>query len=249
MEINQARILLRKINQIFDAVSDSNDDPSRIEVDLLQDYTRQFYASLWPNQLASGTVARTDRSQNSAAAQPVTVGPVVEEKPTPELVNPSEVEDGTVSEKESNRAPEPAPIEVEEMKAAAPSASALKAPVPEVVHEEVAKSAKQNGSSSEADVLFTMEEATDLSSKLRTSPLDDLSRAMGINERFLTINELFKGDHEAFDQVLRRLNDLPSFSAARTYLENEVIDRYDWLDSKRRKKAAVFIQLIRRRYL
>ncbi len=248
MELTQARILLRKINQIFDAVSDSNSEPSRIEVDLLQDYIRQFYASLLPDQK---TYSANDRvitpptaapMQEKRTAAPAPQPPVVEEK----LPEP------TVEEKMAEPAlpmtPKADPVPVGDGSESSSPAPSPQPATPDVI-QEVTRTEKPNGTPAESEVLFAMEEATDLSGKLRKSPIEDLSRALGINERFLTINELFQGDHEAFDQALRRLNDLPSFSAARTYLEKEIIPRYDWLDTKRLKKAGVFIQLIRRRYL
>lgn len=103
--------------------------------------------------------------------------------------------------------------------------------------------------SGKSDELFSFSETRELSDKLRLSKLDDLSKGMGINERFLTINELFNGNHEAFDHALRHLNQLSDFAEARIWIENSLIEPYGWLDEKKKKKAQVFIQLVQRKYL
>lgn len=234
MEHKQARILLQKINRLFDAIASSDAPPSRIEVDLLHDYTRQFYDSL--------------SAAASAEPEPEKPATVEIEKPVfpiERVAEPDRVKQEVIRE----QVPSPAAIANER------SSALNNEPVPEEVAPEaqpVETPPPSKGPTTfraDYDVLFMTEEAKDLSDKLRTSPIDDLSRAMGINERFLTINELFHGNHEAFDQVLRRLNDLSCFDDARRYLEDEVISRYDWLDKTRAKKAGIFIRLVRRRYL
>lgn len=251
MERTQARILLRKINQIFDAITDSGSDPSRIEADLLLDYTRQFYNAL---------IAEPEMKETTTAMQEV-ISParviVPESVPAPPDPLPIEaMQETTVSPGSSKEETRDTPSESEHVETVPPTVHPVSVPEPVSLAPELktngtqlAETPRPTGRSVVADELFTTEEARDLSDKLRTSPIDDLSRAMGINERFLTINELFHGDHAAFDQALRRLNDLSTFSSARTFLEEEIIPRYDWMDAKRQKKAMVFIQLVRRRFL
>lgn len=278
MDRPQARLLLRKINQLFDAVDTSTGPLSRIEQDLLLDYTRQFYGLLREESVAakpavsvhiptyetpvapapepapSKPVAATppadpiamEESAPVAVPEPRTAVPVVKE-PVAETINPVA----------PVHTPAPAPIP-EQVKIqpveVVPVQPAEQAPVSEevtrttTVQVETTVRHAANGHA-ETDVLFAMQQARDLSDKLRLSRIDDLSRAMGINERFLTINELFGGDHEAFDRTLRALNDLTSFQQARAYLETEVIPRYGWLDERKHKKAMVFIQLVQRRFV
>lgn len=247
MERTQARMLLRKINQIFDAVSDSGSAPSRIEVDLLQDYTRQFYAALLSDADQTNTYVAPEIIHHKQ--EPIApIAPVVTSESLPEF---EPVVESIIAKEKAVEAP-PATIPETQTPKVDPTPAVQQTNVESVaksIDTQVVEVAQNEKITTEADVLFATEEAKDLSGKLRTSPIDDLSRAMGINERFLTINELFHGDHAAFDEVLRRLNDLPDFSSARKYLEQEIIPRYNWLDAKSQKKAGVFIQLIRRRYL
>lgn len=235
MDTNQARLLLHKIQHLFETIDTPAGALSRIERDLLMDYTRQFYASL------------------TAEEASVKTAPPVEEKRTP--VPPPAPEPPAVDETPPPREPAPAPAPEPK-----PEPQIVKMPVVEPVTVEetvplhtdtpVRSAASTNGNGHrDTSALFLHHEARDLSDKLRLSPIEDLSRAMGINERFLTINELFGGEHEAFDRTLRTLNSLPTFAEARHFLENEIIPRYGWMDDKKLKKAQVFIQLVQRRFI
>lgn len=89
----------------------------------------------------------------------------------------------------------------------------------------------------------------DLSDKLALQKIPDLTRAMGINEKILTIQELFKNNQELFNKTITDLNTLSSFEDARQYLIQHVIEPMDWTADNKVKKAANFIRLIRRRFV
>ena len=72
--------------------------------------------------------------------------------------------------------------------------------------------------SEEHEELFEIKEATDLSERLSQSPIKDLNKAMGINERILTTNELFDGNGDAMKDALSTINRLSNFNEAKDYL-------------------------------
>lgn len=96
--------------------------------------------------------------------------------------------------------------------------------------------------------LFDVEEINDLSQKLSAAPISDIRSSMGLNERVLTINELFGGNAMAFDKTIKNLNNLTSFEAAKKYLSEQVIPEYEWDQPQKIKKAKVLLKLIKRRY-
>ena len=71
---------------------------------------------------------------------------------------------------------------------------------------------------------------------------------MGINERMLTVNELFDGDNAAFKTSLSALNDMANYEDAKSYISAQLIEKYNWVSPKKRKKAKVFIKLVKRRF-
>ena len=73
-------------------------------------------------------------------------------------------------------------------------------------------------------------------------------KAMGLNERILTVNELFGGDANAFKKVMTDLNQLRNFDEAKQYLATNVVEKYDWTKRNKKSKAKILIKTIRRRY-
>lgn len=59
----------------------------------------------------------------------------------------------------------------------------------------------------------------DVASELRRSePVTDLRRAVGINDKFLLIRDLFGGDGAAYEVTIRRLNECETFDDAMIYI-------------------------------
>jgi len=96
--------------------------------------------------------------------------------------------------------------------------------------------------------LFDANKASDLSEKLSQLPISDLSRAFGVNERILIINELFGGDSAKFVDTIRRLNSFTQFNDAKAYLVREVAMPNHWAEEDKSELATSFIRLIRRKY-
>ncbi len=100
--------------------------------------------------------------------------------------------------------------------------------------------------SSKFDELFLVDEVTDLSGRLSMTKIDDINKAIGINERMFTIRELFDGDNSKYDQTIKALNGKSDFNEAKSYLSNEVITKFDWNSDEKIKKAQYFIKIVRR---
>lgn len=68
----------------------------------------------------------------------------------------------------------------------------------------------------------------ELSQRLRPEALLDLRQAVGINDRFRFINELFLGDAALFDQAIGALNDLPNYMEAALWIEQSLPAARTW---------------------
>ena len=74
----------------------------------------------------------------------------------------------------------------------------------------------------------------------------DLTKEIGLNERFLLTQNLFNGDASLFEKTINRLNNCSSKEEALTFFKNDLAKTFDWnLKSTMVKK---FIKLIERRY-
>jgi hypothetical protein len=78
------------------------------------------------------------------------------------------------------------------------------------------------------------------------SRIEDIRSAMTVVQRFLFINELFKGDAAEFNKALDALNKLSDHSAALNMLQNNYADKFNWDSVKDEVKE--FYQLIERKF-
>ena len=65
-------------------------------------------------------------------------------------------------------------------------------------------------------------DSVSLADKVSTQPLNDIKKAIGINERFLYANVLFNGDMEAFSRAVEELNHLESILDATRLMDEEL---------------------------
>ena len=122
------------------------------------------------------------------------------------------------------------------------------APVTEALEEEVVPPAPSVSIPLEVMELFETKEAVELSDKLSIATVSNIEQSMSINEKILTINDLFNGQNDAFRTCLSKLEGMSSFSEAKEYLASDIAQTYDWSNEEKRKKAIVFIELIHRRF-
>lgn len=103
--------------------------------------------------------------------------------------------------------------------------------------------------SEEMRELFTMDSVKEVSDRLSMTPIADMNRCMGINERIFTIKELFGGDDQLFSTTMGSLNGFSNFEDAAAFLQHGVASANNWADPSMSRKAANFIKLVYRRYL
>jgi hypothetical protein len=101
----------------------------------------------------------------------------------------------------------------------------------------------------EFEELFTFKIAVDLAEKLAESPISDLNKAIGLNERLKIISSLFGGDAAKFNDAVNFFNTSANMNQSRLYMERELIEKFDWMNKERKASAKEFIKWMRRRYL
>ncbi len=235
MNIKQANIILEKINRLYKSMTL---DPSNIddfEQELMLSYIRQLH-------LAFSTDEKPKKKKSKTSLPPIVNFPKVEPKSDPKI---EPIPEPKVIKKEEKPAPPPEPKPIEkklEQPPAVSKPSSAPSPEPETSNPAAGLSKE------EFNELFDQKEAKELSEKLGEMPIKDLTKAMGLNEKIFTINELFGGDGKAFDTALKTLNTFNSFDQAKSYLSENIAGQYDWIERSRKKKAINLIKLIRRRY-
>ena len=229
MNIKQANIILEKINRLYKSMTLDPSNIDEFEQDLMLSYIRQLHMAFSTNEKSK------KKRKQKTELPPVVSFPKQESKPEPKEVKPE-------PEPTSPPAPKPKEIIVEVQ----PTKSKPKpAPNPKPTAPKVTATSVSNDDFNE---LFNHKEAKELSEKLGELPIKDLTKAMGLNEKIFTINELFAGDGKVFDIALKTLNTFHSFDQAKAYLSENFIVQYNWTSKTKKKKAINLIKLIRRRY-
>jgi hypothetical protein len=90
-------------------------------------------------------------------------------------------------------------------------------------------------------------EDNSLATKLAKSPIADLRKAFGLNERFFYTNELFGGDGQEFVRALNELNHLETFADAERLIKARYEKNFNW--NKEDETVLSFIEVVERRYL
>lgn len=76
---------------------------------------------------------------------------------------------------------------------------------------------------------FHINEEQSIAEKMQRKQVVNIREAIGINEKFLFINELFNGDMGRYNKILDDINDLPTKQGVDTYMF-EIKIQFQWAD-------------------
>ncbi len=121
---------------------------------------------------------------------------------------------------------------------------------PETTHEKPEKKEKTvQAKDNTVKTLFDLFEdsATEsLQDKVSRNSIADIREAIGINEKFRFINQLFRGDMNEYNKVIDKLNTLKTMDEADTFLITYKV-RYEW--DEEGDVYREFIGIVERRYI
>ena len=86
----------------------------------------------------------------------------------------------------------------------------------------------------------------DLGDTLTEVPIRDLRKAIGVNDRFLFINELFRGDEVVYERSIKTINSFTILPEAEYWIQRELKVKNGWKDTDDVVKQ--FYQLVKRRF-
>ncbi|MBT8218840.1 MAG: hypothetical protein KJP00_03400 [Bacteroidia bacterium] len=240
MHLEKTTILLEKINNLYKSMIRDADNISNIEKDLLKDYVKSFYEQLLDSKASNTGKQKSKKKSKKRILEKVFDMP---EGHAAQHASKEPAENAhTPAEPKKNYVPPriiQLPKEIEEEIASTPSKQ----------NEEVKHEAPPADNEAMTELFEEEENKKDISSRLSNSPIGNLNKAISINEKIFTVNELFGGNMTDMETTLSALNDCKNFDEARSkILENKVVE-YNWMAESRIKKAKKFIKLVRRRYL
>lgn len=110
-----------------------------------------------------------------------------------------------------------------------------------------AKLKEKTSSSSINEKISEKKVDSTIASKLQRIPIESLNKAIGPNEKFIFIKELFKGDRETFNETIKHLDSLSDYEEAEKYIHKNIAGKYEW--DFNLKSVVTFFDLVQRRYL
>ena len=96
------------------------------------------------------------------------------------------------------------------------------------------------------DQIESQSNGKSVASQLESQPIDNLSQAIGINERFLFTKELFNDDSQAYAVAIEKLNEFQSLDEARSYINSDLKSTYVWDDES--EAVSSLTNLVEKRY-
>jgi hypothetical protein len=86
----------------------------------------------------------------------------------------------------------------------------------------------------------------ELGDQLTEVPVRDLRKAIGINDQYLYINELFRGDETMYERSIKTINGFSILPEAEYWIQRELKVKLGWSESNETVKQ--FNQLVKRRF-
>lgn len=90
------------------------------------------------------------------------------------------------------------------------------------------------------------ENRSELMHSLKETPIRDLRKGIGINDRFVFINELFRGDEPMYERSIKTINSFNIYPEAEYWMNRELKIKLGWDDTRETVKH--FYQLVKRRF-
>lgn len=136
-------------------------------------------------------------------------------------------------------------IEEEQNNTGQEDSETIAEPVAEKVEETPEPSLEEQKASLHEQLSSGQEARVSLAEKLQKKPIADLKTAIGLNQKFLFMNDLFAGENNRYNDALERLNSCSDIDEAKNYLMS-LGNEFDWdLESE---SVVSFTMLVERRY-
>lgn len=254
MENTDRNLLLDEIHDLLEIIEEQThsfrfqeERIPRIELDIVMSNIRKLYEKVNHLQKLNGPEPRQGTTQepepgfsegirirfDGPSESVASIPPAIEITPAPPTVSPSgpppSPKPGVAPQKQSNTTrPVVAPT--------------LFPDEPQTIGEKI----KKEEAPSVADRISGQIEDKSVASNLMHMPLADIRAAIGINEKFLFINELFGGSLQEYNQAIQSLNQASGEEDALTIFD-DYSGRYNW--NPRLPAVTKLKELVKRRYL
>ncbi len=176
-------------------------------------------------------------TNNTEVAKPI----VEEQKEDTTITSTKEVEINTIKQEE------PVSNTVNEIKP-----TPLETPTPEIkieekkieIKEESAKTLGESlgGEKKSVNDIIANNKESKLQQTLMGKPIQDLTKSLGLNDRFMFQRELFEGNADIMKQTLLQLNEMPDFNSAQSFISSN----FNW--DQEQEATQAFFNYVKRKF-
>lgn len=90
------------------------------------------------------------------------------------------------------------------------------------------------------------EDRIEVAAVLQGTPIRDLKKAIGVNDRYQFVNDLFRGDENMYERSMKTINGFSIYPEAQYWIQRELKVKMGWKEDSDAVK--LFDQLIKRRF-
>ena len=240
MNASKISDLLSKINRAIE--NPSFPAISKLERHLLQQHLRDLYDEIDATTLKANELPFAEPvKKETIAEEPVPVKkPIIKpnddlfikEEPVKARANDPIKTEVIIAKKEN------APVNKSEVKIETPVEKKPEKVVQ--VSSTLNESIKTGGSLNEK---LKTSSTVEVHKKLATKPLKEL---IDLNKKFVLLNELFKGNTEAYTTAIAHIDTLPDYETAQAFITTQLVSNYYWDETK--QSTRMFSKLVRMKF-
>ena len=224
-----------KISDLLDKINKAIENPafpavSKLERDLLMQHLRHLYDEI--DNLGSNK--KEEEKDPSVVTKRVVIRPnedllIKEEAPGNKVAEPVKKAEAVVV-KEEKVITANTEVKVE------PKAEK----VVQTVSSSINESIKSGGSLNEK---LKTSSTVEIHKKLASKPLKEL---IDLNKKFVLLNELFKGNTEAYTAAIAHIDTLADYDAAQAFISSQLVANYFWDEDK--QSTRMFSKLVKMKF-
>ena len=218
MTFNKISDLLNEIAKKNEALRQDDSKAYKIEIDILKGKIRELYEAV--NELESIEII-SDKSDDDSKVESEEVEKSIEE---PEIVENPIIEELTpeeeIEEKQVEKVEEP---NQKEEKVQQPITGDLFSNITVGTIADKFQDTKK----SLHDKIANLKDGKSIGESMQKQHINDIKTAIGINEKFLFINELFDGDLSNYNDAINKLNKFENLEQTFEYYD-ELEEKYKW---------------------
>jgi hypothetical protein len=238
-----------KISELLDKINKAVENPafpavSKLERDLLMQHIRSFYEEI---DTATQSNISGDEVIAPAKTEVVKEPTVLVKRPA---IRPNE--DLLIKEE----VPMHKPVELLKTEVVIANEEKIVATKPETnVEQRIEKKVEKTVQTGSPSINESIKTGGSLNEKLKTSSgvemhkklaIKPLKELIDLNKRFVLLNELFKGNAEAYASAIAHIDTLTDYDTAQSFISTQLVSNYYWDETK--QSTRMFSKLVRMKF-